>query len=236
MQTNIKPVSIVRACQNMSKSNWTEVAPTKQNTKSKQFTKRQSYPNTVRDPPDFKDVPRIINVPSSSKILTVDDALKMVFPNYWSVWIHKNSSGDWSINGYNKIMTINNVGELWSFINTYKKLNYMDYQFFVMRGDIVPIWEYPENKDGGAVVIRLRVSDKNLLNVWEDICLFTVNEQICSNPSDINGISFNLKNDLTVIKIWNKNGNDDISKKISRTLISKYQIRSMVYIKNRPEY
>jgi len=152
----------------------------------------------------------------------------------WNIWIHKNSSKDWSLNGYNKIFEITNIADFWNFMNNFNKLNYMDYQFFIMRGNITPIWEDPENATGGAASIRLKVSDKNLLDVWTDLCLYTINEQVCQTDDPINGISFNLKNDLTVIKIWNKNGSD-ISKKISKNLINKYKLYSVVYIKNRPE-
>jgi hypothetical protein len=133
-------------------------------------------------------------------------------------------------------MTIHNIGDLWSFINNFNKINYMDYQFFVMRGDIIPIWEAPENRNGGAASIRMRLSDKNLLHVWEEVCLYAINDQICPSPKDVNGVSFNLKNDLTVIKIWNNNGCNDISRKISKNITNKYRLFSIVYIKNRPEY
>lgn len=166
-----------------------------------------------------------------------NSASNMFFPYSWNVWIHKNSSSDWSISGYDNIMTIKSVADFWLFANAFNKLNYMDYQFFIMRENIKPIWESPENRNGGSAIIRLRLSDKNLLNIWEDICLYTINNQICSSSiSDINGISFNLKNDLTVIKIWNNNGAIDISKKISKQLIQKYKLHAIVYTRNRPEF
>lgn len=176
------------------------------------------------------------HIQPQKKDINASDALKMPFNTHWSVWIHKNTSKDWSLNSYSKIMTIYNVGDFWSFMNSFNKINYMDFQFFVMRGDIIPIWEEIENRNGGAASIRLKLSDKNLLPVWEDICLHTLNENICDASIEINGVSFNLKNDLTVIKIWNKDGNCDISKKITRNITGKYRLNSIVYIKNRPEY
>lgn len=114
-------------------------------------------------------------------------------------------------------MTIINVADFWKFSNNFHQINYMDYQFFLMKNDILPIWEAPENRNGGAISVRVSVSNPNLLNIWEDACLLTINGQICVNSNDINdinGLSFNLKNNLTVIKIWNGHGNNDISKKI----------------------
>ena len=158
------------------------------------------------------------------------------FNSSWNVWIHKNSSKDWTINGYDKIFTISTISDFWNFMNNFNKLNYMDYQFFIMRGNITPLWEDPDNKNGGAASIRMKIADKNLLSFWEDICLYTLNENICSgnNPNEfITGVSFNLKNDLTVFKLWNNSCND-ISKKISKNIMNKFKIHSVLYIRNRP--
>lgn len=162
----------------------------------------------------------------------VNEISNMQFPSEWNIWIHKNSSNDWTLNGYNKIMTIKTIADLWNFINNFNKLNYMNYQFLIMRNQITPIWEDPENAHGGAATLIIRISDKNLLNIWEDICLLTINEQICTDMSDVNGISFNLKDDLTVIKVWNKNMDNDISKKIPKCLINKYKLYSISYRRN----
>jgi hypothetical protein len=171
---------------------------------------------------------------NTQQLFNKEDALKIIFPHTWNVWIHRNSSKDWSLSSYDRIMSVNNAAEFWNFINNFNKINYMDYQFFMMRNDIKPTWEDPVNYNGGAASIRLKLSDKNLLKIWEDICLYVLCDQICTEITTINGISFNLKNDLVVIKIWNDNINNDISKKINKQLISKYRLFQIVYIKNRP--
>lgn len=246
MQTNIKNKSIQTTSPGMQNiygklpidSPCSNYKPSEQPIRSKLSVKKaqsNNQPHTVT----YANMAVIQPPPQplpQQKPVNAEDALKMTFPVPWNIWIHKNSSKDWSLAGYDKIMTIQNVGDLWSFINSFNKVNYMDYQFFVMRGDIIPIWEAPENRNGGAASIRMKLSDKNLLRVWEEVCLYAINDQICPSPKDVNGVSFNLKNDLTVIKIWNKDGNHDISRKISRNITNKYKLYSIVYIKNRPEY
>ena len=165
--------------------------------------------------------------------ITVDIGEKMLFSNPWNVWIHKNSSTDWSLDSYHKLMTINSVSDMWSFLNNFDKINYMEYQFFIMKNDITPVWEDPENINGGAASMLIRVCDPNLLKLWKDLCVLVINEQIYDNPKEINGISFNLKNDLTVIKIWNKDLNDDISNKLPECLINKYNLFAITYRKNK---
>lgn len=155
------------------------------------------------------------------------------FSSKWNIWIHLNTSNDWTLASYHKIALIETISDFWNFMNSFNKINYMNYQFFMMRENITPIWEDEANKNGGAASIIIKISDPNLLKIWEDICVLTINEQIYNNKSEINGVSFNLKNDLTVIKIWNKNMNDDISKKLPDCFVKKYKLYSISYRKNR---
>jgi hypothetical protein len=182
----------------------------------------------------------------------------LILKNYWTVWIHKNSSTDWSLGGYNKVMIIKSIADFWKFINNFNKLMYADYQFFIMRNDITPTWEDPSNKFGGAASIKLSVTDSCLLTIWERICLQMICEKLyfgAAPSTDVNGASFNLKDTTTVIKIWNNDNRNDIVKKLSivgvnsipepgnfRTVgrprcdqgtNSKYKI---IYIKNRPDH
>lgn len=165
----------------------------------------------------------------------------MIFSNEWNVWIHNNASIDWKISGYEKIMTIRTVKDFWEIMHNFNMLNYMEYQFIIMRNNILPIWEEPENKNGGAASLRIKLSDSDmthnnsrLLCVWEDMCVYVFAGKMCQTDA-INGISFNLKKDMAVIKIWNKNSDIDISKNMPHELLAKYKLRP-VYIKNRPEH
>lgn len=164
----------------------------------------------------------------------ITDAKNLIFPSIWSVWIHSNVSANWTLESYHKIMEIKNVCDMWEFLNNFDKLDYMNYQFFIMKNDIKPIWEDPMNINGGAASLRIKLSDKSLLKIWENVCVFTLNNQICNTPDSINGISFNLKNDITVIKIWNSDAMLDISNQLSKKLIETFNITNVVYITNRP--
>lgn len=161
----------------------------------------------------------------------VGNGSQLKFPSNWSVWIHNNASTKWDLGDYTRLLIITNVSELWKFLNNFNKLDYMNFQFFVMRGDITPRWEDPKNCDGGCASVRLQVTNKNLLSVWNDLCMFTVNEEICTTPDDITGVSFNLKENLTVLKIWNSNHKNDISKKLIHSLLDKYNLKP-IYIYN----
>lgn len=178
--------------------------------------------------------PPVINPPNIT--VTVDDAPKYTFNEHWTVWIHKNETKDWSINSYHKLMIIHDIGDFWSFMNNFNKLDYINYQFFFMRGDISPTWEHPENYNGGAATFRIKITDNNkgLLAAWSDICLYALNNTICTDErAEINGVSFNLKRDLTIVKVWNKY-DIDICRKINDILVKKHRLNTVVHLKNRP--
>lgn len=195
---------------------------------------------------------------SPADVVKHENGSDLILKNYWTVWIHKNSSTDWSLKCYNKVMLIKSIADFWKFINNFNKLMYADYQFFIMRNDITPTWEDPSNKFGGAASIKLSVTDSCLLSIWERICLQMICEKLyfgTSLSTDVNGASFNLKDTTTVIKIWNNDNKNDIVKKLSIVGINltqetgnfrtvgksrcdlitnpKYKI---IYIKNRPDH
>ena len=221
---------------------------TEQIIKSSVTTKLQQDSGIIDSVPEQRLDTDVENVNGSNLILK----------NYWTVWIHKNSSTDWSLKGYNKVMSIKSIADFWKFINNFNKLMYANYQFFIMRNDITPTWEDPSNKFGGAASIKLSVTDSSLLSIWERICLQMICEKLyfgTSLSTDVNGASFNLKDTTTVIKIWNNDNRNDIVKKLSIVGINltqeignfrtvgkprcesitnpKYKI---IYIKNRPDH
>jgi hypothetical protein len=167
----------------------------------------------------------------------MEDLTQTMLPSKWCVWIHHNASRDWKLSGYHKLMELRNVHDFWTFMNNFNKLDYINYQFFIMRNEVTPIWEDAANRNGGAASVRIKASDKNMLALWEEACVMAASEQLSDGNTDdaIVGVSFNLKNDLTVLKIWNSNINRDISKKIARLFYNKYRPHSIVYIKHRAD-
>lgn len=165
---------------------------------------------------------------------SISTSIVQKLASQWLIWIHNNKA-DWKLESYGKLMSLSTVQDFWQFINNFNKLNYMNYQFFIMRQHITPLWEDTENKHGGAITIRWNISEKDLLNLWEDVCILTINETICSHNTIVNGISFNLKENLVVIKIWLKNNDMNAVKKLNSLITEKYKLRP-VYIPNRPDY
>lgn len=156
----------------------------------------------------------------------------MKFSSIWNIWAHDVYNKDWSLQSYKHIMKIENVGDMWSFLNNIKEFNYMKTHFFIMRDNIKPIWEDDQNRNGGTCKFKF---DNDALDAWEEFVIHTLNEDIVSNFNTINGVSFNPKNSCTIIKIWNSK-NKDVQDTLNPKLKDKYKDISIKYDSNQPEY
>ena len=98
--------------------------------------------------------------------------------------------------------------------------------FFLMKNDIMPIWEADENKKGGNWSIKIV---KNIENIWLNLSIDLVSGNL-DNSDVVNGISICYKNNYYIIKIWindfNKNdiNNINISSNLKNNIIfNKYK-------------
>jgi hypothetical protein len=147
----------------------------------------------------------------------------------WIVYTHKNSNSDWSISSYEPIHEIKTVGSLWRFLNVLQNLDKINYQYFIMRRNITPIWEDNKNRDGGICSIALdnrnyRYVEYNIgADAFRSICLLTLNESFTSNNEDINGLSYSIKNKKILIKLWisDYKKNDRFVDKLPMTILNK---------------
>lgn len=150
------------------------------------------------------------------------------------MWCHNIQNKDWSLNGYTKLCNIKTVSEFWKLSNNLDKLNFKMNNFFLMKVGINPIWEDPNNRDGG--ICSFRVELDNALAVYELLCVYLMCCKLVQSVDDINGISFTPKNNWAIIKIWNKDGTNDLAKSLHKDILFKYKKISIQYKKNEPEY
>lgn len=147
----------------------------------------------------------------------------------WKIYTHKNSDNNWGIDSYIPIQDINNIGDMWRFLNIMDNLNKDDYQYFVMRKGITPIWEDNKNKNGGicSIAIKNRYDhsyEGNLgICAFIAICALVMNETFVSNNEDINGLSFSIKSRNVLIKLWvsDYSRNEKFEEKLPLTLLNK---------------
>lgn len=149
-----------------------------------------------------------------NKIVVIDMSENKAFTNSWSIWYHSNSVRDWSLKSYNKLHVIENLKDFWAFFNNLPPLD--NGMFFVMREDIKPMWEAPENKDGGAWAIH--VSPKRVQDFFINLVAEMLTGELVATEQDtICGLSVSPKFQGFSIKIWN----NDVNKVESTEFVSK---------------
>lgn len=152
--------------------------------------------------------------------------------NRFTLWYHYDKK-NWNISGYKKILIIDNTKILWQIINNWHIFANADKHFFIMKGNIKPIWEDNENINGGCW--SFKVKESYLHKIFELIFTSFVSNNILKNNNNndsINGISIcKKKNNFFIIKIWNKNSKLNSSSNISDTILN-YWNDEIIYISN----
>ena len=116
----------------------------------------------------------------------------------WSFWFHKIDNITWEMDSYRLVYSFDNILDFWKLYNNNNSFNLG--MSFLMKKDVLPIYEDPENINGG--VWSFRILRKDIAQVWLDLNLGLIGETLSDDMDDINGISINPKN--CVIKIWMK--------------------------------
>lgn len=154
------------------------------------------------------------------------------FKTNWIFWIRDPMSSDWTINSYKNIFKIKNIHDFWSIFDNVYLFDFSKYDIFIMREGIEPTWEDPKNMNGGSCSFRIEL--KNVNKMWELLCMYMMNENLTSEPENINGLSFCTKNNWIIIKIWNiKSG--DFADKLHKDIKKNTCDISIRYTPHKPE-
>ena len=128
---------------------------------------------------------------------------KNIYPlkNKWTVWIHDLYDKNWNLKSYKKLYTFDTIEDFWTF---YKNIDcFNKYMYFLMKNDILPIWENESNINGGA--FSYITPKNNSKNSWINLSMKLIGETLTmDNMDQINGASFSPKANICIIKIWNK--------------------------------
>lgn len=143
------------------------------------------------------------------------------FKNEWKLYylIDKNS---WKIENFKKLYTITTPFEFWKLFNNWNSVsNNINDNYFIMKNDIMPMWEDENNKDGGCWTYK--INHKQYMLLWEELAVYLVNELICPTIDDkIVGISLCIKKDSICIKIWNNNSKYNSLKYINEKILTRW--------------
>jgi Translation initiation factor 4E (eIF-4E) len=124
-------------------------------------------------------------------------AFKLKFKNKWSLWFHELFDNDWSIKSYKKLYTFDNIAEFWILYNNIISLH--NGMYFLMKNDILPIYEDKNNINGGYWSIK--ISNENILKTWIDLSIELIRGNL-DKKNIISGITLSYKKKFYIIKIW----------------------------------
>ena len=120
--------------------------------------------------------------------------------NNWTLWYHDPDDKRWTIDSYKRLVNLTTLEEFLTYYETIGSIT--SGMFFVMKGDIPPIWEDPANIKGGILTYKLlkNISDK----IWNELSMMLVGGTLSDDYTHINGISISPKINNCIIKIWIK--------------------------------
>lgn len=153
----------------------------------------------------------------------------------WVLWSHKLYDNRWGIESYKKIFEFDTIDNFWRLYNNFDILGGLNKKnYFLMRKGINPTWEDENNRHGGTCSIKISLSKS--AELWTELSCYLIGETFLNNMSDINGISICPKSIWSIVKIWNKDGNNDITDELPEAFTKKYIKCSIKYKKNEAEY
>lgn len=146
----------------------------------------------------------------------------------WVLWFHSLSENKWTKTSYKQIYEINNLVDYRSLIKSLDIQHLQNGMYFLMRENIFPNWEDPDNREGGCW--SYKVPCKNIKKIWDSLiekCIIEAildkseeksdDENIEFNMNEINGISISPKKEFNIIKLWNKNSGEVMNFKLEGT-------------------
>ena len=154
----------------------------------------------------------------------------------WILWYHSIKDSSWKKSSYTKFFTFSNLIDYSIFEETVQTNHLQNGMFFLMREDIFPTWEDPDNREGCCV--SFKISGSILRDQWNSIVNRIVTEDILIDKERtdfMNGISIAPKKEFNIIKLWLREHNQhytDILKEyephftIDKALIKKHELSS----------
>ena len=130
----------------------------------------------------------------------------------WCMWYHSIKDTQWTKSSYKLLFTIHNLYELKAINDIILKIHLQNGMFFLMRENIFPTWEDPDNREGCCV--SFKISSSVLKDQWNFLVNRIITEDIFLQTNDennnyLNGISISPKKEFNIIKLWLRNNDNN---------------------------
>ena len=118
----------------------------------------------------------------------------------WCLWYHSINDTQWNKQSYKKIYEIQNLYDLQGLHDVIQKIHLQNGMFFLMRDDVFPTWEDPDNREGCCV--SYKVPGQILKEQWSSIVDRIVTEDILKDKdqwNQVNGVSIAPKKEFNIV-------------------------------------
>ncbi len=123
--------------------------------------------------------------------------------NTWVLWHHKDGD-DWTIDSYEKLYEFDTIENFWRLYNNLPSI--VNNYFFLMKKGHPPIWEVPQNINGGSWLFKIPKKMADMY--WLKFSCYLIGETIADNTDHIIGLSMSPKVSNVTIRIWNCNSRE----------------------------
>ncbi len=170
----------------------------------------------------------------------VDKGEDLKLSHKWKVFVHRTDTQDWTLPSYDSnFFIIDSVSTFLQFFSNFQKFNFKLFNMFIMKQKsdseefIAPVWEDPMNRSGSTCSIR--VDTQSGIELMQQLCILIFNDALTQNPKVINGVSYSVKTQYAIIKIW-LSTTDSIAKSLPDTILQRYGNLNVRCKPNEPEY
>jgi translation initiation factor 4E len=133
-----------------------------------------------------------------------------------------------------KLCTFSTIQDFWKNFNNLPPIDKLKVKssFHLMKAGIRPIWEDPENANGGFWAVRVRREDTE--QTWKELVLAAIGEQfgpVLSNEDDICGVTVSLRQYDNIIQVWNSNASANVNAVLARikSIVPNVEFRNPFY-------
>jgi hypothetical protein len=124
----------------------------------------------------------------------------------WKLYIHLTNDPDWSVSSYKVVDTVDTVDGAIALMNNMPQSCVDNGMLFFMRGGVKPVWEDPENRNGGCFSYKVEDFRKaSPREIFKRICYAVMTDTLCDSADfmrSITGVTISPKLNFYIIKLW----------------------------------